>query len=705
MKKLFATLIVVLFLSYNMIAQEYVSTQPETRGVLIEHFGGINCGYCPDGHRIANEIAANNPGKVWVSSIHVESYAPTAYPNFNTDDGNDIHNSFDISGYPAGLVNRTTDNGLARNLWENYTNEQLAQTAECNIGGKVVINRATRTATFEVEFYYTSNSEWDINQYNIIMVQDSIWGPQSNGNTNPSQYVNGEYCHMHSFRDAITPTSGTELSPTTAGSYIPLEFTYQIPDVIGNPNGVDVDLNNIHFLVFVTGNFIGSNKASRPILNVAELECVIEGTSEPNYARIKKIMNSAESFSCSNEKVITLVVENVGTNDISSLQFISTVNGGAPSQHSWNGTIAAGQDTNIDIELILSEGDNDVMVEIVKINNVDFGESATEVITNDGWIDLEINAIEEEITIEVAQDKYGDEISWNLYGSDNSIIASGGPYEKLSSNGILLHEHKVNVNAGECIKFVIEDKYGDGFCSDYGEGYYRILNANGDVILDKTGDIGPQAEHILSVISDEIAIENIEVEICEGESYTEYGFEFIEPEAGTYTEQNTYNGVIYKLTLTVFANPDVTIEGDNEISSGGSVTLTASGADSYLWSTGEVTASITVSPTETTTYSVVGTTNGCEGNAEFTVNVTVGIDENISAEIIIYPNPTNGDLNIHAAAMKQISIINAMGQIIYSQDVVSDDAIIDMAPYNAGIYMIRIITENGTIVKRVNVVK
>ena len=55
--------------------------------------------------------------------------------------------------------------------------------------------------------------------------------------------------------------------------------------------------------------------------------------------------------------------------------------------------------------------------------------------------------------------------------------------------------------------------------------------------------------------------------------------------------------------------------------------------------------------------------------------------------------------------MKQLSIINAIGQIIYSQDVVSDDVIIDMAQHNAGIYMVRIITENGVAVERVNVVK
>ena len=703
MKKLF-TAIAFLFLSVNINAQTYVSTQPQTRGVLIEHFGGIHCGYCPDGHRIANEIAAANPGKVWVSSIHAGGYAPTSYPNFNTNDGNEIHDSFEISGYPAGLINRTTDNGVSRAVWESYTNEQLAETSECNIGGKVVINRATRTASFEIEFYYTSTSEWNVNQYNVIMLQDSIWGSQSGGSSNPSQYVNGQYCHMHSFRDAITPSHGTDLAPTTAGSYIPIEFTYQIPDVIGSPNGVDVDLNNIHFLVFVTGNSIGQNKASRPILNVTELECVIEGTSDANYARIKKIIKS-EKFSCSNEKAITLTVENVGTNAISSLLFESTVNGETPTQHSWTGNITTGQEMNIDIDIELSEGDNDVMVKIAKVNNENFDESVTETISNDGWIDIEINGLEEEITIEVAQDKYGDEISWELYASDNTVITSGGPYNKLNSNGILLHEHKVNVNAGECIKFVITDSYGDGFCSTYGDGYYRILNANGDVVLDRNGDIGPKAEHILSVVSDELVIENIEVEICEGESYTEYGFDFVDAEAGTYHEQNTYNGVIYDLTLIVNANPVVTIEGNEQINLGESVTLTANGADSYEWSNGETSASITVAPTETTIYSVVGTTNGCEGTTEFTVNVIEGISENSDFETKIYPNPTKGELNITAEAMKQISVINALGQTIFSQDVKSDNETIDMSQFKAGVYMINIITENGIIVKRINVIK
>lgn len=74
---------------------------------------------------------------------------------------------------------------------------------------------------------------------------------------------------------------------------------------------------------------------------------------------------------------------------------------------------------------------------------------------------------------------------------------------------------------------------------------------------------------------------------------------------------------------TVFVNdtPELTISNDIIIISGESTTLTVGGADSYLWSTGETSASITVSPNQTTTYTVTGFGNSCEAQAEVTVSV------------------------------------------------------------------------------------
>lgn len=70
MKKFTLTLIALLSMSFTVKAQQYVSTTPSNRNVILEEFTGRNCGYCPDGHVIANQISANNPGRFWAVNVH-----------------------------------------------------------------------------------------------------------------------------------------------------------------------------------------------------------------------------------------------------------------------------------------------------------------------------------------------------------------------------------------------------------------------------------------------------------------------------------------------------------------------------------------------------------------------------------------------------------------------------------------------------------
>ena len=84
-------------------------------------------------------------------------------------------------------------------------------------------------------------------------------------------------------------------------------------------------------------------------------------------------------------------------------------------------------------------------------------------------------------------------------------------------------------------------------------------------------------------------------------------------------------------TITVNALPTASIaiaetsgttNNDGTICAGASVTLTASGGTSYLWSDGSTTAAITVSPTTTTTYTVTVTDgNGCSATSNTTITV------------------------------------------------------------------------------------
>jgi parallel beta-helix repeat protein len=79
-------------------------------------------------------------------------------------------------------------------------------------------------------------------------------------------------------------------------------------------------------------------------------------------------------------------------------------------------------------------------------------------------------------------------------------------------------------------------------------------------------------------------------------------------------------------SVTADAGQDVTI---NE---GETVTLTASGGDSYIWNNGETTQSINVSPTNTSTFLVTVTNNGCEDTASVEVTVIPGTNPSVSAD-------------------------------------------------------------------------
>ena len=85
-------------------------------------------------------------------------------------------------------------------------------------------------------------------------------------------------------------------------------------------------------------------------------------------------------------------------------------------------------------------------------------------------------------------------------------------------------------------------------------------------------------------------------------------------------------------------------------------------------------------------------------------NVTA-VEENVTDDIKLYPNPTNGNLNITAEGLKRITVINALGQVLYDNNANSDREIMDMSRFDAGIYMVRIITEKGMTTQRVSVIR
>ncbi len=94
-----------------------------------------------------------------------------------------------------------------------------------------------------------------------------------------------------------------------------------------------------------------------------------------------------------------------------------------------------------------------------------------------------------------------------------------------------------------------------------------------------------------------------------------------------YTVTGTVNHTSAQQTVVVNVNqlPTISISPSAKgVCSGSPVTLTASGGDTYLWNTGATTNTITVNPTTSTSYSVIGTDSkvGCSNTATINIPIT-----------------------------------------------------------------------------------
>jgi hypothetical protein len=94
----------------------------------------------------------------------------------------------------------------------------------------------------------------------------------------------------------------------------------------------------------------------------------------------------------------------------------------------------------------------------------------------------------------------------------------------------------------------------------------------------------------------------------------------------TYTALYTLNGCSSTASSTVSVNPNpIVIASDQSICAGGTATLTATSninGTIFNWSTGANTSSISISPSTNTTYTVIGSANGCVSQTD-TVKVTI----------------------------------------------------------------------------------
>ena len=675
MKKFTFALMALLAFSFSLKAQQYVSTEPANRNVILEEFTGRNCTWCPDGHKIANQIMAAHPDRVWAINIHAGGYAPTSYPNFNTQDGTTIHNGFSISGYPCGVVNRSTAAAQDRGQWNNAANNQMSQVSECNVAGRVIVNPETRMAIITVEVYYTGNSAVDENFLTVAMLQDSILGSQTGMSNNPDQVIGNQYCHMHIFRDIITTSAwGDPISPTTQGTLITRTYEYEIPEVIGSPNGVEVDLNNIFFLAWVAERQQGN--AYRPILTGCELD-MVQGVDEPIYPIIKSVSQSGGT-TCSHTKDIEVDIQNIGTETLTSMS-VEVEFEGETQTIEWTGELAQYEIEKIVASVEVPFGTYPVHVTLTQANGEPLAKEGSGSVECIEWAEVETEAEEETLRLELMQDKFGAQITWEFVASDGTVIASGGPYTTLAGGATAtqLHLESVTVPADECVRFNINDSQGNGICCSFGHGYYIVKDSQGNVLFgdEDNGEFGESASNLISIRGPQATVEVGTTEVT-NVSYTHADF------IASLAYEGYPDEVGFECRKVTSSEPMIIPGILNEFGR-------------ILGSTDELE--------HTSIYMVkaFAIVNGeTYYGAETTFQTwTEGVAE-LEQSLKIYPNPTTGLLNVQGEGMTNVEVYNTVGQRVMTQVVNGNGIQLNTESLNNGIYFLRIQANDGAVLNR-----
>ena len=80
-----------------------------------------------------------------------------------------------------------------------------------------------------------------------------------------------------------------------------------------------------------------------------------------------------------------------------------------------------------------------------------------------------------------------------------------------------------------------------------------------------------------------------------------------------------------------------------------------------------------------------------------------GIEDNAEQQVTVYPNPVDDNLKIEANNIKNVSVLNLMGQKVYESEVNANEVNLNMSDFQSGVYMIQVETSEYTVTKRISV--
>ena len=154
------------------------------------------------------------------------------------------------------------------------------------------------------------------------------------------------------------------------------------------------------------------------------------------------------------------------------------------------------------------------------------------------------------------------------------------------------------------------------------------------------------------------------------------------------TGTNTLTGcsAVINRTATVYNVPSINISSmSNSVCQGSSLQLTAFGASTYTWGSGQTSANLIISPTVASSYSVSGTSSlGCSSTASMSISI-------LSTPTITLSSPSN-----FSACLGQGMSVNAAGANTYTWNQLTTGSVFSYSPVVPGTQSLTVVGTNTT---------
>lgn len=511
-------------------------TEPTYKSAVIEEFTGIHCSNCPDGHRYAANLLHAAPDDVFVVSVHSGYFATPkkGEPNFITEQGEAIHDFFEVSSYPSAVVSRRNagyGTVQGRATWGGSARTITRELSPVNLAVESHWDEFSRELTVEVAGYFTDNMNMPL--LSVYLLQNNILGPQDGGR------LGIEYPHRHMLRMMLSnSTFGDNLNQKNIGESFSKSYKVTIPESINDVKFIPYDME---ILAFISEGQKEIVKAAKSIPSVTA-----DNSTRKVIATHSPLIPISSTYGLD---YLEMYLDNYSADETTSARFKVTLDG-ETRELDWSGSVPAHSSKLIKIPLNgwwknCYDGDLiDYSIKMIKVNGED---PALEEARTSGTI-RGLNHYPSELNLKIQTDFYAADNTYRIIDEDGNIIKSFGPYP---DNEVQTYEESVSLTPGKVYGIEIYDAWGDGIYNP--RGNVKIYDTNYELV-GQFMEIQNYGLRSFFKVDDDSGISKPELYITiTSEDYFDLtGRKLSVPESGVYLLKRTYSDGSVVITKQIF---------------------------------------------------------------------------------------------------------------------------------------------------------